>query len=210
VKPSRNDESPLIHPRTLTLVAIVAAAAATRIIPLVTEWWNFTALGAVCLFGGAYFTRRWMALAVPLAAMLVSDIVLAAFKYGWASLLEMWMTYVLFALTAGIGMLLRGRLKFDSLPGAALSLTAITGAAIASSVMFFVLSNGQYWLTSGRYPLTAAGLLECYTMALPFAEKMFASNLVYSAILFGGFELLSLQWPELSLRRNRELVPVRA
>jgi hypothetical protein len=122
----------------------------------------------------------------------------------------MWMTYVLFSLTVGIGMLLRGRLRFDTPLGATASGAAVMGSAIAASIMFFTLSNGQYWLTSGRYPLTLAGLVECYTLALPFAKSMFYGNLLYVPLLFGGFELLSVRWPALSLRGSHDLVPVRA
>lgn len=210
----RPADSRFINPRTLTLVAMIAAAAATRFIPVFTGTWNFTAVGAVCLFGGAYLTRRWMAFLVPLVAMLISDVLLYALVYEFHSVQqtvqEMWMTYVLFSLTVGIGMLLRGRLRFDSPLNATASGAAVMGSAIAASVMFFVLSNGQYWLTGGRYPLTLAGLLECYTLALPFAKSMFYGNLLYTPLLFGGFELLSRQWPALSLQRTGELVPVRA
>src|SRR5689334_15212272 len=66
--------------RAATLVAMIVAAAATRIIP---HPWNFTAVGAMCLFGGAYFRRRWQAFFVPLAALVLSDIVLAATRYDF-------------------------------------------------------------------------------------------------------------------------------
>jgi len=86
----------MLNPRALTLVAMILAAAATRIIP---HPWNFTAVGAMCLFGGAYFQRRWMALLVPMAALFLSDIVLAATLYGFRGLNVISMSYFLFALT---------------------------------------------------------------------------------------------------------------
>lgn len=178
------------NPRTLfarvtILVTMIFAAAATRILP---HPWNFTAVGALCLFGGAYFHRRWAALLVPIVALAVSDVFLAGFVYGFGSLRHVWMSYVLFALTVCLGMLLRSRVTF----------TRVTVTALVASGMFFLISNFHAWLVGhGGYPLTPAGLLACYVAALPFAQNMLLANLFYSGVLFGGYELLSLQWPAL-------------
>jgi hypothetical protein len=40
------------------------------------------------------------------------------------------------------------------------------------------------------YPKTAAGLLACYIAAIPFFRNMLVGDLLYTAILFGGFRLL--------------------
>ena len=47
--------SKLISPRFLVLCAMIAAAAFTRLIPHLP---NFTAIGAMALFGGAYFSNK--------------------------------------------------------------------------------------------------------------------------------------------------------
>jgi hypothetical protein len=174
-------------PRLITLVVMILAAAATRIIP---HPWNFTAVGAMCLFGGAYFRRSWQALLVPLAALIVSDLVLAATRYnfGLFGYTSIWVGYGLFALTALIGMLLRGQVNVAS----------VTLAAVGSSLMFFFASNFVAWIEGhGGYSYTPAGLMACYIAAIPFAQNMLFANLFYSAVLFGGYELLSLRWPAL-------------
>ena len=40
------------------------------------------------------------------------------------------------------------------------------------------------------YAHTAAGLIDCYVAALPFFRNTLFSDLVYTALLFGGFALL--------------------
>jgi hypothetical protein len=185
----------MLSPRFWTLLALVALAAATRLIPpLVADWiplWNFTAVGALCLFGGAYFRRLWAAFAVPMAALLASDLALAATFYGWRGIKVISVSYVLFALTTLLGMALRGRVTFAS----------VTGASVASAVVFFLVSNYYVWLTSlERYPHTPAGLLECYVAGLPFAVNMLAGNLFYGGLLFGGYEWLTRKWPVLRER----------
>jgi hypothetical protein len=55
--------------------------------------------------------------------------------------------------------------------------------------VFFVVSNFSVWLVS--YPLTIAGLIECYTLALPFYGAALVGDSLYAAILFGGYEAFS-------------------
>ena len=172
-------------PRFWTLVAMILAAAATRLIPHPP---NMTAIGAVALFGGAYFSRRWLAVLVPLAAMLLSDIALWSIEP---------MTYVCFLLTVGLGILLRDRISFGG----------VTIAAVAASVMFFLLSNGWVWFGSKMYPQNVAGLIECYVAGLPFAQNMLVGNLFYCGVLFGGMEACQRVWPALR-QRSLATVPV--
>src|SRR5438093_3782216 len=137
-----------MNPRSVTLITMILAAAATRIIP---HPWNFTAVGAMCLFGGAHFRRQWQAFFVPLAALVISDIVLAATRYdfGLFQYRSIWVGYGLFALTALIGMLLRGRVTVGR----------VSAAAIGASVMFFLVSNFVAWIEGhGGYSYTPAGL----------------------------------------------------
>jgi len=63
----------MVNARFATLVAMILAAAATRLFPHPP---NFTPIGAMALFGGAHFASPLVALAVPLCAMLLSDLLL--------------------------------------------------------------------------------------------------------------------------------------
>nr|AXL06675.1 hypothetical protein [uncultured bacterium] len=176
------------NPRFWTLVAMILAAAATRLIPHPP---NLTAVGAVALFGGAYFSRRWLAVLIPLAAMLLSDLALPYTLYAGSGLSITPMTYICFLLTVGLGMLLRERVSFGS----------VTIGAVAASVMFFLLSNGWVWFGGSMYPHNAAGLIECYLAGLPFAQNMLVGNLFYCGVLFGGMEACQRTWPALQQRK---------
>ena len=59
-----------------------------------------------------------------------------------------------------------------------------------SSILFFIVTNFGVWLTGGGwfYPKTWQGLIECYTLAIPFFRNTVAGDLVYTAVLFGLFE----------------------
>lgn len=160
----------MLKPRLATLIAMVLAAAATRLVP---HPWNLTSVAAVALFGGAYFQDRRLAFAVPLGALFVSDLVLGLYA-------GMPLVYLSFALIVGVGLWLRSRRR----P------LIIAGAALASSLLFFAVTNFGVWASGQLYPRNLAGLIACYTAALPFFRNTLEGDLVYTLILFGGFALL--------------------
>jgi hypothetical protein len=190
-----------MNPRGLILVTMIVLAAATRFIPpLASPWlslWNFTAIGAMCLFGGAHFQRKSVAFAVPMLAMFLSDVALTAILYGLGGFTVMSVSYLLFALTTLLGMALRGRATFLN----------VTAAAIIASAGFFLLSNFHVWLTGHGAPRTAVTLATTYIAAIPFAKNMLLGNLFYSYALFGGYALLTRKLPVI---QQAALQPVRA
>ena len=171
--------------RFAALAALTFCAAATRLAPHPP---NFTPIGAIALFGGAHF-RNWReALAVTLAAMFASDVVLGVFVYGYGWFhATMPVIYVCFALTVGLGCWLRSRR----------TLARVAGAVLAASLLFFVVTNFAVWLRGAFYPVTAEGLVACYAAALPYFRNMLAANVLYSAVLFGGFALAGRYLPSL-------------
>ncbi len=164
----------------LVALAIVAVGALSRIVP---HPYNFTPLGALALFGGAHLRDRRLAVAVPLLAMLLSDVVLYAFQYpsyvGQAPLTALFV-YGSLAGVAGIGVWLQRRR----------SVPYVAGACVAGSVLFFLVTNLGVWLYSGMYSHTPAGLVACYVAALPFFQNQLAADALFTAALFSVFGLL--------------------
>jgi hypothetical protein len=167
--------------RLLAILLAILGAGALRLIPHPP---NFTPIGAMALFSGAYLGRRGLlAFAAPLGAMLLSDAVIG-FHSG------MPFVYASIAAIVVIGWLaLRQK-----------SLLRVGGAAVASSVLFFLITNFGTWAVSGMYPLTASGLAACYVAAIPFFQNTLAGDLFYSGLLFGGFALLERAVPALRVR----------
>jgi len=159
---------------------IVALAAASRLVP---HPFNFTPIAAIALFSGCYFQKRW-SLAFPLAAMILSDVLLYATKYGW-SLFD-WKTtlavYAAVALAFVIGRQLSQHKTWYF----------IGGGAVISSLIFFFITNFAVWAFFSWYPHTLAGLLNCFTMAIPFFRNSLAGDLTYTALSFGAYEAVLL------------------
>jgi len=92
---------------------------------------------------------------------------------------QMPIVYGTFALVVWLGFFLRERRT---------ALT-ITGAALAASTLFFVVTNFGVWAFDGLYPRTFEGLVVCYIAAIPFFGNTLAGSLFYAFLLFGGFAL---------------------
>lgn len=184
-------ETHRVAPGPLVLIALIALAALSRLLPHPP---NFSPVEAVALFGGAYFASRAWAIAVPLIAMLISDFALGLLQGG--IYLEYFVSahflavYACIALSAVLGFGLRGRVN-----GA-----RVLGYGLAGSVLFFALTNFAVWLTASpldAHPACNAGLLPCYVAAIPFFQWTLLGTLFYSALLFGGFALLRRRLPAL-------------
>ena len=174
----------LISPRSAVLAGMIAIAIVVRLGIYFSHGafpYNFTPVEAIALFGGAYFTDRRLALLVPLLAMLLADLVI-----GLHELIPV--IYGCIALTALLGGNLRGRVR--ALP--------VAGYAFASAVMFYLVTNFFVWLMGDMYPRDGAGLIACYVAGIPFFNGTLAGTLLWSGLLFGGFELMKRRWTVLS------------
>ncbi|HEX5238594.1 MAG TPA: DUF6580 family putative transport protein [Sphingomicrobium sp.] len=163
--------------RLIVLLCAIFAAAALRLVPHPP---NFSPIDAMALFSGAYLGRRSLAFVAPLGALLLSDALL-----GFYPGMEFQYLSVALIVLLGSSMLARK---------AALR---VGGAAIASSVLFFAITNFGTWLTSGMYPHSLVGLQACYFAAIPFFRNTLAGDLFYAGLLFGGFALAEHLIPRL-------------
>ena len=137
---------------------------------------NFSPLSALALCGAIYFPRR-VAFAFPLAALLISDLIINA-HYGVPFFtLEILPHYAAFALVAGLGWMLRG------IPRVPL----VLGASVLGSALFFFVTNTASWLAEPDYGKTLAGWTQALTTGLPNAHPTtleFFRNTLASDVLF--------------------------
>jgi hypothetical protein len=170
--------------RLIVLTLMMLAAAMARLVPHPP---NMTPIGAMALFGGACFLDRRMAYLLPIAAMLLSDLVLGMTHYGlWRLLAIQPIVYACILASTAIGRLIADRR----------SVWQVGGAALAGSLLFFVVTNFASWIAWHSYPMTAAGLAECYWKAIPYFRNTLAGDAAFTAILFGGLAMLEnrLAW----------------
>ena len=168
-------------------IALILLAALVRLLP---HPHNFTPLGAMALFGGAYFGRKAIAVFAPLAALWVSDLILNNLilkpqfpqyypeGFIWFNSVSI---YLAFLMIAALGWTM---LNKTSVP-------RILGASIGASTLFFLVTNFAVWLGSSIYPQNPGGLITCYIAGIPFFWNTLLGDLTYTAVMFGAFELVS-------------------
>ena len=154
----------------------VLLAVAVRFIP---HPWTFTPVAASLLFFGARGSRRFMWM--PLVLMAGSDIVLTKVVYAYPFVWDHFVTWAWYAAVLWLGTKLRANSK--PLP--------VIGAALASSVSFFLVSNFAVWAAYNMYPKNFAGLMTSYTQGLPFFRNAIEGDLLFTCVMFATPVLLS-------------------
>ncbi len=167
----------MFNPRFLTLSSMILLAALSRLMP---HPWNDTPIAAMALFGGAHFEKTSAAYFVAFAALFLSDLFL-----GFHS--TMLFVYVGFGLTVFLGTALKHNR----------TLMAVPMSAVASSLLFYLITNFGSWLTDPMYTKTLSGLLQSYLAGLPFLRNGLLGDLFYSGLLFGSFAWAQRRLPQL-------------
>lgn len=139
---------------------------------------NFTPTVAVALFAGFYFRSMLVAVAVPVSAMLISNLWLES--YG--SLGVMFTTYAAFCFPV----LMRGLLRKPGKSHVSTAMRFATGA-LAPSLVFYLSTNLAVWWCQSMYAHTAAGLGTCYYYAMPFYRMFLQGDLLFIPMVFGTY-----------------------
>lgn len=127
------------------------------------------------------------AIIVPISTMVVSDLILgnsSIFMFTWGS----------FAVIGVGALLLR---KLNQKPK--MQILWSVGFAAASSFVFFIVTNFGVWL-QGWYPATWAGLVSCFTMAIPFYRTMLIGNLILVPVAITVWQFVKAHQTAKSLR----------
>ncbi|GAB3511235.1 DUF6580 family putative transport protein [Emticicia fontis] len=177
--------------RYSTIAAIIVLAALSRFFP---HPFNFTPMAAIALFGGAYFSNRWLAFLVPFSAMLISDIMLELLT-GWGFHSGIPVVYGSFALISLLGIFALQKV----------TILRVAGAALASSLLFFLITNFAFLYPEapapdpmlGHYPHNWTGIIASYRAGLEFLRNQIVGDQFYSGVVFGGFYLLQRRFEAL-------------
>ena len=154
----------------MAIILLMLASATFRLLPHPA---NFVPITALAIFVSARWGARRGILAL-MGAMALSDVVL-----GTYDLKLMAVVYGSFAAAGLIGYWV----------GKNISTRRVILGSLASSVFFYLTTNFAVWAISSWYPRTAAGLIESYTLAVPFFRNALFGDLIFSCALFGAYAL---------------------
>jgi hypothetical protein len=186
------------NPATAVLLAFISVTAAVRVLfnfqhdisPLA----NFSPVGAMALFGGAYFNKNWKAFTFPLLVLFISDFILhqTVFKaYSSGLLYRGWYwVYGAFALMTVAG---RWMLK-------KITVTRFLFSVLICVLIHWIVTDLGIWIGSTRYAQNVKGYIACLAAAIPYEWRFMAGTFAYGMILFGSFEWMKRRYPVLQLR----------
>jgi hypothetical protein len=181
-----------INLRFSLLTALILLCAFSRIIPHIP---NFSPLGAIGLFGAAHFSKKWQAFLIPIAATWLSDLFInnviyaqyyPKFTWFYEGFYCQYGSYLIITLT-GLGILNK------------INIPKVLTGTLASTAIFFLVSNFGCWIGSTTYPQNFGGLITCYAAGIPFLKGTLLGDLFYSGVLFGTFALAQYKFPVLRL-----------
>lgn len=172
---------------SLVFVSLVVLGASARLM-LHEELPNFTPVAAIALFAGYFLRSQLLALATPVAILLISNIVIGPYN-NWLTAIAV---YGMLMLPVAFRTVLRSTFKLDSgnRGQAFASFLGLTGSSLVASVAFFVVTNFTCWLNPKMYDPTFAELVHCYVQALPFFANTLLGDLFFACTLFGGYAVV--------------------
>ena len=183
--------------RTAVLIIIIIVVAALRLASFYGSgpFTLFTPLGAIALFAGAYFKGWITPVLCPLLTLFISDVIVSFTLFpelrvgllysGWE-----W-TYLAFALITLAGKFI---LRY-------VNIKQVVLAVLAATFIHWIVSDLGMCIQENRF--TASLYIEKLVSAVSYELRFMAGTALYSAILFGGFELLAKKYPLLRIAANK-------
>lgn len=175
--------SPRTVPTTLITVLVAGLQVLTQASDHLRPMANFTPVGAMALFGGACFTGKARPFVFPLLTLFLSDVVLAFTVFsdfrsgllygGW------YWTYLAFALMVAAGKFLVKDLNARS----------VFLSVMVATLIHWLVSDVGGCLNEATTQAALARYGQRLLVAIPHEWNFLAGTLVYSVVLFGGFEL---------------------
>lgn len=191
---------PKFNPRTTILLLIILIIGTVRTLFIydnqISPLSNFSPLGAMALFGGAYFSSKGKAFAFPLVTLFLSDLFLAftifsEFRSGLLYGGWYW-TYGAIALMTVVGKLMIKKV----------SVLSVLTATITCVLIHWIVTDFGIWLGSTVYAQSWNGFVACLIAAIPYEWNFLAGTVLYSAILFGLFEWMQRRYSVLKTAKG--------
>jgi hypothetical protein len=164
----------------IILMSVIATGAMRLISFYFPLFSNFTPMGAIAIFGGAYFADKWKAGLVSVITLFITDVFI---NYLYMHKLVLWYgnsalwLYASLVIMVIIGSFIKK-----------VNVTNVLLASLASVAIHWLLTDIEPWLNSSYYAKGLLGYGESLLMAIPFERNMLLADVVFGGVLFGGYE----------------------
>ena len=167
----------------LLIVLFITIIFLGRILP---HPYNFTPLIAVTLLSSYSLSNKFLAIMIPLVGFWISDLFMNNYIYaGYFADFTVFNSGMIWTYGAIVLVAFMGSSFLNKI-----STGKVVLASLSGSTIFDLISNFGVWAFSPMYAKTLTGLVQCYSMALPFYGTSLMGDLIYSTILFGAYKLV--------------------
>lgn len=150
--------------KILTILGLIAIGLMSRLMPHPP---NCTSICSIALISAFQFKNCSLSFAIVAATLFLSDLAI-----GFHAM----MPFVYFSF--GLIILMGVRLQ-------KVTVTSIPLTSLATSLIFFFVTNFGEWFAGSLYPKTIQGLSLCFFAAIPFIGNQIFGDLCYSFLIFG-------------------------
>ena len=150
-------------------LGIFASLAASRFIPHPP---NFTSLLALSFYVPVLFGLRYIP--VLLISFVITDLVIgyhSGTHWTWGSVLVIGLMSQYFSKNINLRLV----------------------GSLFGAFIFFLITNFGVWI-SGVYSLTVNGLIECYTLAIPFFTYSLISTILFSLLIETSYKIYKIKF----------------
>lgn len=184
---------PKFNPRIAVLLLFIVVVAGLRLASFsgIGPLTLFTPVGAMALFGGAYLKGNIKPFLLPLLTLFISDVIVSFTIFpelrvgllyaGW-----FW-TYLAFAMIT-----LAGKFFIKDV-----TLKNIVIAVVAATFIHWIVANVGMCIQENQFTLSLYG--QKLLSSINYELRFMAGTALYTALMFGAFELLQRRYPSLRL-----------
>jgi hypothetical protein len=184
---------PKFNPRIAVLLLIIIVVALLRLASFsgIGPLTLFTPVGAMALFGGAYFKGNIKPFLLPLLTLFISDVIVSFTMFpelrvgllyaGW------YWTYMAFALIT-----LAGKYFIKEI-----NVKNIITAVIVATVIHWLVANVGMCVQENQF--TFALYWQKLMSSITYELRFMAGTALFAAMMFGAFEFLQKKFPSLKL-----------
>ena len=167
----------------LVLMLVFAASRWPGMLPQ-----NFSAAHAL-LFCAAFWLPGWMGWVLPLATIIVTDILLNLFHYNMPVMVpELVVNWMILALFVVLAKWLARRRSYGR----------VFVGTLIGALLFYLVSNTVSWMVNPAYAKTIAGWVQALTVGLPGFPPtwLFGLKSLLGTGLFTGLFAGAMKWSE--------------
>ena len=170
----------------IPVILLMVMCAFARLIPHLP---NFTPTEGLTIFGAAYLSKKHWAFIASAAVMYLSDFIInntVARAYFPDVEGIVWISNYMFYNLIAIGLIV----VVSSHLLKKMNVLNIGTSVLLSSIIFFIITNFGAWMyENSLYTHDLNGLMASFTAGIPFFRNSLLSNILFTTILFGSFEI---------------------